>query len=92
MRIDLRRPKVLNQFFKLPKVKGDQQTEELYSLLHDLESLCELNFYDAFDDIEITGLAGKNQLRDACLDLSKIPTTGLEIIKNFEAGCKVDGK
>ena len=81
--------KVLNQFFKLSEVKGDQQTEELYSLLHDLESLCELGFYDAFSEIDFKGLAGKNQLRDACLDLSKIPTTGLEIIKNLKRAARL---
>ena len=72
--------KVLDQFFKQPTVKGDPEVDYLYVLLRDLENLCELNFYDSYDNVKYTGEAGRDQLRDVCLDLAKIPTAGKEII------------
>ena len=75
--------KVLDQFFKLPKVKGDEQTDVLYELLRDLENLCELEFFDSLEQAKFTGEAGRDQLRDVCLDLAEIPTAGKEVLGNL---------
>ena len=75
--------RVLDQFFKLPKVAGDQSTENLYTLLGDLNSLCELKYFDSYENVQFTGEVGRDQLRDVCLDLAKIPTAGREIIGNL---------
>ena len=75
--------RVLKQFFKLPKIAGDQSTENLYVLLRDLENLCELKYFDSYDNVQFTGEAGRDQLRDVCLDLAKIPTVGKEVIGNM---------
>ena len=81
--------KVLNQFFELPKVTGDLETERLYDLLRDLKSLCELNFFDAAEQVDSAGQAGRDKLRDVCLELAKVPTAGMEVIGNLIMSAKV---
>ena len=80
--------KVLDQFLKLPKVNGNQGTENVYYLLRDLESLCEFNFFDHFENVQFTGEAGRNQLRDVCLDLAKVPAVGKEVLGNLDKSAR----
>ena len=80
--------KVLDQFFKLPKVNGNLETENLYGLLRDLESLSEFKFFDFYENVQFTGEAGRDQLRDVCLDLAKVPNAGKEVLGNLDKSAK----
>jgi len=80
--------KVLNHFFKLPRVSGNQETEDLYTLLRDLEILCELEFFDTYEMVQFTGEAGRDRLRDVCLDLSEVPTAGTEVQGNLDLSAR----
>ena len=75
--------RILDQFFKMPKVAGNQETATLYSLLQDLDTLCELDFFESYDNVKFTGSAGRDKLRAVCLDLAKIPTAGKEVVGNI---------
>lgn len=80
--------KVLDHFFKLPKVSGNQKTEDLYTLLRDLEILCELDFFEIYEIVQFTGEAGRDRLRDVCLDLSEVPTAGKEVLGNLDLSAR----
>ena len=75
-------PKVLAHFLKQPKVVGDQKTEVLYSKLSDLWNLCDRDFFSVRENVLYAGKAGRDQLRDVCLDLTRIPTAGKEILEH----------
>ena len=75
--------KVLDQFFKLPEVKGNEKTRALNTILRDLQTLCGHNFFDILEQVQFTGEAGRDQLRDVCLDLAEIPNAGREVAGNL---------
>ena len=71
--------KILNHFLTQPKVDGNQKTHDLYLLLTDLWTLCDHKFFDIRENLLYTAKAGRNQMRDVCLDLAKEPNTGKEV-------------
>ena len=75
--------KVLGHFLKQPKVPGNKETEELYLLLVDLSNLADLGFFESFENVKYTGKAGRDQLRDVCLDLSETQYLGNYVIRHL---------
>ena len=74
--------KILDYFSKQPKVIGDQSTQNLYGKLTDLGNLCDHDFFSKRENVEFTAKAGRDQLRDVCLDLIELPNAGLEILEH----------
>ena len=73
---------ILEHFLKQPKVAGNQKTEILYSKLSDLWNLCDRDFFSIRENVLYAGKAGRDQLCDVCLDLTRIPSAGKEILEH----------
>ena len=71
--------KILDHFLTQPKVVGNQKTQDLYLLLTDLWTLCDHKFFDIHENLLYTAKAGRNQMRDVCLDLAREPNAGKEV-------------
>ena len=71
--------KILDYFLKQPKVPGNQKTQDLYLLLGDLWTLCDHDFFNVYENLLYTAKAGRDQMRDVCLNLAKVPTAGKEV-------------
>ena len=71
--------KILDHFLTQPQVPGNQETQKLYLLLTDLGTLCDHKFFDVHENLLYTAKAGRDQMRDVCLDLAKVPSAGKEV-------------
>ena len=71
--------KILDHFLNQPKITGNQDTQNLYLLLSDLWTLCDHNFFDVQENLLYTAKAGRDQMRDVCLNLAKVSTAGNEV-------------
>ena len=70
---------LLDHFLDQPKVFGNKSTQNLYVLLTDLLTLYDHKFFEVKDNLLYTARAGRDQMRDVCLDLAKVTTAGREV-------------